>query len=103
MLQLSVLKDQTELVIAGLTKRNYKNAEAEIAAILEIDQRRRKIQLEHDDILARSNSLAKEIGNLMKSGKKEEAEKLKAETADLKANSKILSEELTALETELQN
>ena len=103
MLQLSVLKDQTALAIAGLNKRNYKNAEAEIAAILEIDQRRRKIQLEHDDILARSNSLAKEIGNLMKSGQKEEAEKLKAETADLKANSKILSEELSSLETELHN
>ncbi|MFC5271539.1 serine--tRNA ligase [Adhaeribacter terreus] len=103
MLQLSVLKEQTALAIAGLTKRNYKNAEAEIAAILEIDQCRRKIQLEHDDILARSNSLAKEIGNLMKSGKKEEAEKLKTETADLKANSKILSEELSALETELHN
>ena len=37
MLQLSVLKDQTALAIAGLQKRNYKNAEAEIAAILDID------------------------------------------------------------------
>jgi seryl-tRNA synthetase len=101
MLQLSVLKEQTALAIAGLTKRNYKNAEAEIAAILEIDQRRRKIQIEHDDVLARSNSLAKEIGNLMKSGQKEEAEKLKAETADLKAKSKTLSEELSEIETEL--
>jgi seryl-tRNA synthetase len=103
MLQLSVLKDQTALAIAGLTKRNYKNAEAEIAAILDIDQRRRKIQIEHDDILSRSNSLAKEIGNLMKSGDKAKAEELKAETAELKTKSKTLGEELVSVETELHN
>jgi len=101
MLQLAVLKEQTAQVIAGLTKRNYKNAEAEIAAILDIDQRRRKIQLEHDDILSRSNVLAKEIGNLMKSGEKARAEELKAETASLKTRSKTMSEELSEIETEL--
>ena len=101
MLQLAVLKDQTALAIAGLTKRNYKNAEAEIAAILDIDQRRRKIQLETEETLSRSNSLAKEIGNLMKSGEKDKAEELKAETAELKTKSKTMGEELAALETEL--
>src|SRR5690606_28761903 len=101
MLQLAVVKDQTAQVIAGLTKRNYKNAEAEIAAILEIDQRRRKIQLENDEILSRSNSLAKEIGNLMKNGEKAKAEELKTETASLKTRSKTLSEELSEIETEL--
>jgi seryl-tRNA synthetase len=103
MLQLSVLKDQTALAVAGLTKRNYKNAEAEIAAILELDQRRRKTQLETEELLAKSNSLAREIGNLMKSGEKEKAEQLKAETAELKTRSKALGEELAGLETELHN
>jgi seryl-tRNA synthetase len=102
MLQLSVLRDQTDLAIAGLTKKNYKNAAAEIAAILETDQRRRKVQIENDDILSRSNALAREIGNLMKTGEKEKAEQLKAETAELKAKTKTLSEELANLETELQ-
>ena len=101
MLQISVLKDQTDLAIAGLTKRNYKNAETEIAAILDLDQRRRKIQVEMEEILSRSNSLAKEIGNLMKSGEKEKAEGLKTETADLKVKSKSLGEELAAVEEEL--
>ncbi|KAA9333538.1 serine--tRNA ligase [Adhaeribacter soli] len=102
MLQLSVLKEQTDLAIAGLTKKHYKNAAAEIAAILETDQRRRKVQLENDDVLSRSNSLAREIGNLMKSGEKAKAEELKAETAELKAKSKTLGEELATLENELQ-
>src|SRR6478736_332051 len=101
MLQLSVLKDQTALAIAGLQKRNYKNAEAEIAAILDIDQRRRKIQLEMDEILSRSNNLAREIGTLMKSGEKDKAESLKTETADLKVKSKTLGDELATVETEL--
>lgn len=103
MLQISVLKDHTDLAIAGLNKRNYKNAEAEIAAILDLDQRRRKIQVEMEEILSRSNSLAKEIGNLMKSGEKDKAEGLKTETADLKVKSKSLGEELASVETELQD
>lgn len=101
MLQISFLKDQTQLALAGLAKRNYKNAESEIASILDLDQRRRKIQLEMEEALSRANSLAKEIGNLMKSGEKDKAETLKTETADLKTRSKSLGEELAGVEEEL--
>ena len=41
MLQLSVLRDQTDLVLAGLAKKHYATAEADVAAILDLDQRRR--------------------------------------------------------------
>ncbi len=44
MLQISVLRDQTELVLAGLAKKHYANAEVDVASILDLDQRRRSLQ-----------------------------------------------------------
>ncbi|WP_114778418.1 serine--tRNA ligase [Botryobacter ruber] len=102
MLQLPVLREQTDLVVAGLQKKNYKNAAAEVAALLDLDQRRRQVQSEHDELQARANSLSKEIGVLMKSGEREKAEAFKAETTQLKQQAKGLAEQLTTLETELQ-
>ncbi len=102
MLQLSVLREQTDLVVAGLTKRNYKNAAEEVAALLDLDQRRRQVQSEHDELQARSNSISKEIGILMKNGEREKAESYKAQTSDLKQQAKTLSDQLGALEEELQ-
>ncbi|RZA08753.1 MAG: serine--tRNA ligase, partial [Moraxellaceae bacterium] len=71
--------------------------------ILQIDARRKAAMLQHEEVLAQSNSLAKEIGGLMKSGKKEEAEQLKAKTTDLKQQAKTLGEQVEILEAELQN
>ncbi|QMU28908.1 serine--tRNA ligase [Adhaeribacter radiodurans] len=103
MLQLSVLREQTELVLAGLTKKNYKNAVQEVQTILDLDNQRRSQQARHDEEQARANSLAREIGALMKSGQKEKAEALKAETAALKITTKNLAEELSEIEKKLQN
>ncbi|WP_026461921.1 serine--tRNA ligase [Adhaeribacter aquaticus] len=102
MLQLTVLREQTEHVINGLLKKHYKTAEQDVRAILDLDQQRRSIQTEHDDTQAKANNLAREIGNKMKSGDKEGAEKLKAETAELKTKTKQYSEELASLEEQLQ-
>ncbi|MBB6612851.1 serine--tRNA ligase [Pontibacter sp. Tf4] len=102
MLQLSVLREQTDLVVAGLTKKNYKNAAQEVAALLDLDQRRRQVQSEHDELQARSNSISKEIGILMKNGERDKAESYKAQTTELKQQAKTLSDQLTALEEELQ-
>ncbi|MDX5346222.1 MAG: serine--tRNA ligase [Hymenobacteraceae bacterium] len=103
MLQLAVLREQRDTVLAGLQKKNYKNAAEEVDHILELDQKRRSFIAEHDEVQARANSLAREIGGLMKSGKKDEAENLKAETAQLKQKAKSLSEELSETETALNN
>ncbi len=103
MLQLSVLREQTGLVVAGLTKKNYKNAIQEVQTILDLDSQRRSLQARHDEEQARANQLAREIGTLMKSGRKEEAETLKAETAALKVITKNLAEELSEIEKNLQN
>ncbi|KAA3439410.1 serine--tRNA ligase [Rufibacter hautae] len=102
MLQIPVLREQTDLVLAGLQKRNYPNAAQEVEALLDLDQKRRSLQTERDELLGRANALAKEIGGLMKSGQKEQAEALKTETADLKLRTKSLDEEVQNLEQALQ-
>lgn len=97
MLQISNIRENKELVIAGLAKRN-KDFTALIGEVLQLDEKRRKTQNELDAMLAESNQLAREIGDLFKSGKKEEAESLKIRTTELKEKSKALEGELTATE-----
>ncbi|HYC83652.1 MAG TPA: serine--tRNA ligase, partial [Chryseosolibacter sp.] len=77
MLQVSVIREEKEKVIQGLKKRRLKNIEETIDKILSLDQKRRQTQQQQDSFLAESNTLAKEIGNLMKSGQKDQAEALK--------------------------
>ncbi|WP_299755171.1 serine--tRNA ligase [uncultured Pontibacter sp.] len=102
MLQLTVLREQTEQVIAGLNKKNYKNAAVEVAALLELDQQRRQIQNEHDSLQSRANAISKEIGMLMKNGEREKADAAKAETSELKQQTKSLAEQLSSVEDEIQ-
>lgn len=103
MLQLSVIRDQKEKVIEGLRKRGLHSIDATIEQVLVVDQQRKEQQKKQDDLLAESNVLAKEIGNLMKSGKKDEAEKMKVRTAEIKKQTADLGPELARLEGELQN
>ncbi|MBT9391729.1 serine--tRNA ligase [Hymenobacter sp. NST-14] len=102
MLQVSVLKEQTAAVLAGLAKRHYATAEADVQAILALDQRRKDLQTGHDQAQAEANELARQIGGLMKSGDKAGAETLKARTAELKQQTKAHTEELAEVEKELQ-
>jgi seryl-tRNA synthetase len=102
MLQVSVIRDEKEKVIQGLKKRRLKNIEPTLDNILSLDQKRKATQQRQDTLLAESNSLAKEIGNLMKSGNKEEAEKLKIRTGEIKKQVADLGPELVRTEEELQ-
>src|SRR5688500_732408 len=102
MLQVSVIREQREKVIQGLKKRRLKNIEGSLDNILSLDQKRKNTQQRQDALLAESNTLAKEIGNLMKSGKKDEAEKMKVRTAEIKKLIGELGPELTKLEEDLQ-
>jgi seryl-tRNA synthetase len=101
MLQISVLKEQTARVLAGLAKRNFKTAEADVQAILDLDQRRRALQTQHDAAQAEANELARQIGGLMKSGDKAGAEALKTRTTELKSQTRAHADELTAAEQTL--
>ena len=99
MLQISKIRENKDLIIDRLAVKNF-DAKQAIEAILEIDSKRRKTQNELDAVLNESNGIAKQVGELFKSGKQAEANELKAKTVVLKENSKKLEEELALLETE---
>lgn len=99
MLQIQVIRNQAEEVVQKLLVKNF-NAKEIVDRLLVVDSNRRSTQKKLDDALAESNSLAKEIGNLFKSGKKEEANNLKGKTSELKQVIKELQEQLTNLENE---
>ena len=103
MLELTVLKEEQERVIAGLNKRGFAQAEEHVKNILATDQARRDTQMALDQKLNESNTISKQIGMLMREGKKEEAEAAKARTADLKQETRELGEQLQELETTLRN
>ncbi|MDN5204074.1 serine--tRNA ligase [Fulvivirgaceae bacterium BMA10] len=101
MLQVSFIKENRDSVITGLQKRGFEEPEKTIRQVLDLDQRRRQTQMVQDNTLAESKSISKEIGMLMQQGDKEKAEEVKKKTADLKAKSKSLGEELGKIEEEL--
>lgn len=100
MLQVSFLRENRESVIEGLKKRNFKQLELVDNAI-SIDEERRKIQFELEENLAQMNKISKEIGLLMKEGKKEEAEAAKSKTSEYKDNTQSLKQKLENVEQNL--
>ncbi|AUS04815.1 serine--tRNA ligase [Pseudotamlana carrageenivorans] len=95
MLQVPFIRENKELVVERLAKRNL-NAVQLVEDVITFDEDRRRLQAELDNTLAESNTLSKEIGNLFKSGQAEKANELKAKTSLLKETSKELSELLNA-------
>ena len=93
MLQLPFIRENKEAVIKRLAIRNI-DAKPLVDQVISLDEERRTLQAQLDNVLAESNSISKEIGMLFKSGKAEEANALKAKTGDLKESSKTLSEQL---------
>lgn len=102
MLQVNFLRDNKERVLEGLKKRQFRNLELVDQAIA-TDDERRKIQFELDSQLSESNKISKEIGLLMKEGKREEAESAKSKTAQLKESTSELKNQLDVREKELIN
>jgi seryl-tRNA synthetase len=101
MLQVHNIKDNYETVLAGLEKRNFPDADATLKQVLDIDQKRRNTQTERDQLQAEANGISKQIGLLMREGKKEEAEKVKARTGEIKSLTKDLEHQYSQLEEEL--
>lgn len=102
MLQVAFIRENRETVLKGLNKRNFKNAEEMVGKTILADEERRAIQTELDAILAESNKLSKDIGDLFKSGETQKAAILKQKTIQLKDKSKELTENLQQKATELQ-
>ena len=103
MLTIKLITEQTERVIKGLEKKHFGNAEETIAQVIALDKKRRAAQTTLDKNLAEAKQLAARIGALMKEGKREEAEAVKAEVAALKATNAALEEEMKTAAEDTQN
>lgn len=101
MLTIQQIREHKERVIAGLEKKRVAGAQQLMDEVLQRDAERRQIQKQHDDVLAESNRVAKSIGQLMKAGQKEEAEKAKAQAKNLKEEAQRLVEALREAERKL--
>lgn len=102
MLEIAFIRNNAAEVKQRLAVKNFKEINL-VDEVLSVDEKRRSVQKMLDDNLSKQNAIAKEIGDLFKQGKKEEAETKKAETTTLKEESKGLNEQLTATEEEMKN
>ena len=103
MLTLKLISEETERVIKGLEKKHFNGAREAIEKVLEYDKLRRESQQKLDSNKQHQNQLSKQIGALMKDGKKDEAEKVKAEVAELKAADKALQEIMDKAQSDMTN
>ena len=101
MLTLKLITEQTELVIKGLEKKHFNGAKEAIAEVIATDKKRREAQTTLDQNLSEAKKLAAEIGALMKQGKKDEAETVKAKVAELKQKNETLKQQMETAEQEL--
>jgi seryl-tRNA synthetase len=101
MLTLKLISEQTERVVRGLEKKHFPNAQQAIDEVLAVDKKRREAQQELDKSLNEQKQLSGQIGRLMKEGKKDEAEQVKAQVAELKEKSKQLDETMAKAQEEM--
>ncbi len=101
MLQIQFIVENKEKTLQGLKKKHFANAEEIIEKILKLDEERRSLIKQSNEIKNKINTLSKEIGELFKSGKKAEAEHKKQESVELKSNESQIDEQLKKTETEL--
>ena len=100
MLTLQSLREHRDDVLSALAKRHI-DATAMVDGVLSKDAERRSAQTELDHVLSESNTLSRQIGGLMREGKKEEAEAIKNRTAGLKAKSAELKEAMDQAEAQM--
>lgn len=102
MLTLKVITENPEAVIEGLARKHF-DAKEFITKVIELDKTRRNTQVVLDANLAELNNISKSIGQLMKEGKKEEAETARARVAEMKEGNKALEETKANAEKEMQS
>jgi len=103
MLTLKLISEETERVICGLEKKHFKDAKEVISRVLEIDKHRRETQQKLDANLSEAKKMAAQIGALMKEGKREEANSIKAFVSKMKETNKTLENEKEKTEKELND
>src|ERR1700722_17365094 len=100
MLEIAFIRQSPEVVIDRLAVKNV-DAKTAISEILTLDEKKRAVQTKLEDLLAELNKASKEIGDLYKAGKKQEADELKTKTATWKQDITTLEAEERKTEQEL--
>jgi seryl-tRNA synthetase len=102
MLTLNLIREKKEFIIKRLKVKNFE-AEDILNKILSLDSSRREIQTKTDMLQGDLNRISREIGSLMKDGKRDEAEAAKEKTYSLKEDIKSLSDKLIPIDNDLRS
>lgn len=102
MLDIKLIREETAAILKGLEKRNLPNAARTLEQILEFDQQRRVAITQKETLQAQSKIAAAQIGELMKSGRKDEAESQRSAATELKRQISELEEREKSLDAEQQ-
>ena len=103
MLTLKLISEETDRVIKGLEKKHFAGAREAVEKVLEYDRLRRESQQELDNNKQQQNQLSKQIGALMKEGKRDEANEVKEKVAELKCADKALQEIMDKAQQDMTN
>ena len=103
MLTLKLISEENERVIKGLEKKHFNNAKKTIETVLEYDKLRREYQQKLDNNKQQQNLLSKQIGGLMKEGKKDEANEIKNKVPELKTADKELQDNMEKAQADMTN
>jgi len=101
MLQVNEIRANFAHACERLSARNFENPEELLGNVIRLEDLRKQIQLDRDNLQAESNTISKQIGQLMKTGNKEEAQKVKLRTSEIKTQVKSLEDSYSQTETEL--
>ena len=101
MLTINLIREQSSFVIERLKIKNFDAAEI-VQNVLDLDRRRRELQAESDSIQAELNTLSREIGAMMKAGRRDEADAARQGVMAMKEKQKQLSETMEVVSDEMQ-
>jgi len=85
MIDIKLIRENPDLVKENIKKKFQDHKLELVDKVLELDKKNREVKLKGDELRSSRNSLSSQIGNLMKSGNREEAEKIKAEVNEINA------------------
>lgn len=101
MLQIQLFRQDKARILEGLAKKNFKETDI-VEEIIALDEQKRNLQQESENLSASVNAVSKKIGQLMAAGNRAEAEAKKTEVGNLKEETRILTQQLTEAEEQLQ-
>ena len=102
MLQINYIRQNAALVKEKLAIKHFSDVSV-VDRLIQTDEQVRKLKTETENLQASINAASKEIGMFMGKGEKEKAEAMKQEVAQHKNNMQLMSQQLTAAETSLQD